>query len=577
MLKQLFFLILLFTSSFSLFSQSERVLSFHSDIKVDTSSAITVTESIKIYATGTIFKRGITRSIPIERIDSLGTKNKLDYKILSVERGGKDSKYHTEKGTGEISIFVGEKDVFLSEGEYDYTITYRMSGQIRFFDEYDEIYWNVNGFEWALPFNQVSSQITLPTGGNIIQNSCYTGRYGSNSTNCSATILSENSIRFSAENISAGENLTIAVGFEKGIVHQPPPPPPPTFFQKFGALILSGLLSFCLLFYYGFTWLKFGIDPVKPTVFPQFDVPEKMTPASVGMIDKQRYYGDLITGSILNLAVKGYIKIEEDVEKHIFGLFKSKRYIIHKLKEDTGMINNEESVLLSKLFSDTSTLILEGKYDAKVGSAVIAFKASLKKQHHSLIYQGFNLKFWVIPILMIVAYIFLFVVLASQYFEGENDGLVFFLFLILNIVFFLVYQYLIRKPTVEKLRLKSLIEGFKMYMSAAEEKQIAHFNPPDLTPEIFEKLLPYALVLGAEDVWGEKFQNLIDRSMIDKNYQPAWYAGNIANFSTFNHSLNSSLSNSISSSATPPSSSGSGSGGGGFSGGGGGGGGGGGW
>ncbi len=136
----------------------------------------------------------------------------------------------------------------------------------------------------SLPFDQVSSQITLPTGGKIIQNACYTGSYGSNSSNCSSTVLSENSIRFSADNLNAGENLTIAVGFEKGIVNQPPPPPPPTFFQKFGVLILSGFISFCLLFYYGYTWLKFGIDPVKPTVFPQFEVPEKMTPASVGMI-----------------------------------------------------------------------------------------------------------------------------------------------------------------------------------------------------------------------------------------------------------------------------------------------------
>jgi uncharacterized membrane protein len=115
-----------------------------------------------------------------------------------------------------------------------------------------------------------------------------------------------------------------------------------------------------------------------------------------------------------------------------------------------------------------------------------------------------------------------------------------------------------------------------MYMIAAEEKQIAHFNPPEMTPKVFENLLPYAFVMGAEDVWGKKFQNLIDKSMIDKNYHPSWYVGNIGNFSSFNHSLSSSLSNSINSSATPPSSS-SGSGGGGFSGGGGGGGGGGGW
>jgi len=577
-LKKLFFIALLITNTFSLFSQSERVLSFHSDIEVDTSSTITVKESIKIYANGSVFKRGITRTIPTVSVDSSGKSVKLDYKILSIERDGSTSKYHTEKESGAITIYVGESDVFLNEGEYEYTITYRMNGQIRFFDTYDEIYWNVNGFDWELPFGQVSSKITLPTGGSIIQNACYTGSYGSNNTNCIAAIIANNSIRFTADNLRAGENLTVAVGFNKGIVNQPPPPPPPTFLQKYGALILSGLISLMLLLYYGFTWLKFGIDPPKPTVYPQFEAPNKMTPASVGMLDKFRYHGDLITGTILNLAVKGYLKIEEDTQKFAFGIFKSKQFIIHKLKEDTGILNDEERVLFSKLFLSTSTVTLDGKYDSKIQSAVSAFKSSLKKQHNSLIYQGFNLKFWIVPILTIIAYVFLFIFLAAQYFQGENDMLIFFLFMAVNIVFFLIYQYLIRKPAVEKLRIKSLIDGFKMYMSAAEEKQIAHFNPPDLTPEIFEKLLPYAVVLGAEDVWGDKFQNLIDKSLIDKSYQPTWYAGgHIGNFSTFNHSLNSSLSNSLSKSATAPSSSGSGSGGGGFSGGGGGGGGGGGW
>lgn len=576
-MKQLFFIILLVTNSFSLFSQSERVLSFHSDILVDTSSTITVKESIKVYANGNIFKRGITRTLPTVSIDSSGKRVKQDFKILSVEKDGSVSKYHTEKGSGDITIYVGDSDVFLSEGEYDYTITYSMSGQIRFFENYDELYWNVNGFNWALPFGQVSSQITLPSGGNIIQNACYTGRYGSNSNNCSSTTLSENIISFSADNLRAGENLTVAVGFSKGIVNQLPPPPPPTFFQKFGTLILSSFISLALLFYYGFTWLRFGIDPPKPTVIPQFEVPNKMTPASLGMLDKLRYHGDLITGTILNLAVKGYLKIEEETQDSVFGLFKSKKFIIHKLMQDSGMLNDEEHVLFSKLFSSTNKLILDGKYDSKIQSAVTTFKDSLRKQHHGLIYQGFNYKFWLIPFFTIIAYVFSFAFLASRYFEGESDVLVFALFLVLNITLFLIYQYLIRKPSLEKLKLKSSIEGFKMYMSAAEEKQIAHFNPPDLTPEIFEKLLPYAVVLGAEDVWGEKFQNLINKSMIDQSYQPTWYAGHVGNFSTFNHTLNASLSNSISRSATPPSSSGSGSGGGGFSGGGGGGGGGGGW
>ena len=565
------------TNSFALFSQSERVLSFHSDIVVDTSSTITVKESIKIYANGTIFKRGITRSIPTVRVDSSGNKVTNHFKILSVEQEGSPSKYHTKKSNSAITIYVGEKDVFLREGEYLYTITYSMRGQIRFFETYDELYWNVNGFDWALPFGQVSSTITLPSGGSIIQKACYTGRYGSTSTNCSATTLSDNSISFTADKLSAGENLTVAIGFSKGSVNQPPPPPPPTFFQKFGALILSGIISLALLFYYGFTWLRFGVDPPKPTVVPQWEVPHQMTPASVGMLDKLRYHGDLITGSIISLAVKGYLKIEEQTQDYVFGLFKSKTFIIHKLKHDSKLLKDEEKVLFSKLFSSKTKIRLNGKYDSNIESAVTEFRASLREQHHGLIYEGFNYKFWFIPLFTIIAYVVSFVVLVSNYFEGDNDGLVFAVFLVLNIIFFLIYQYVIRKPSLEKLKLKSAIDGFKMYMSAAEEQQIAHFNPPELTPEIFEKLLPYAMVLGAEDVWGEKFQNLINTSMMDQSYQPTWYVGRVGNFSAFNHTLNSSLSNSISRSATPPSSSGSGSGGGGFSGGGGGGGGGGGW
>ena len=444
-MQKLFFIILVLTNSFSLFSQSERVLSFHSDIVVDTSSSITVKESIKIYANGSIFKRGITRSIPTIRVDSSGNKVRSDFKILSVEKDGSTSKYHTETGNGDITIYVGERDVFLSEGEYSYTITYRMSGQIRFFETYDELYWNVNGFGWALPFGAVSSTITLPSGGSIIQKACYTGRYGSTSTNCSATPLSENSISFSAENLNAGENLTVAVGFSKGIVNQPPPPPPPTFFQKFGALILSGCISLALLFYYGFTWLRFGVDPPKPTVIPQWEVPNNMTPASVGMLDKLRYHGDLITGTIINLAVKGYLKIEEQTQDYVFGLFKSQTFIIHKVKEDSGLLNAEEQVLFSKLFSGSDTLTLDGKYDSDIGTAVTAFSASLRQQHHGFIYQGFNYKFWIIPLLTIVAYIVSFVLLVTQYFEGDNDGVVFAVFLVLNITFFLIYQYLITK------------------------------------------------------------------------------------------------------------------------------------
>ena len=218
---------------------------------------------------------------------------------------------------------------------------------------------------------------------------------------------------------------------------------------------------------------------------------------------------------------------------------------------------------------------MDGKYNSKVAEAVQKFQSSLSSQWNSLIYQGFNVKFWIIPLLLIIGYIVLIVSMEDYFvFEGKAPLLVGFIGG--NFILFLLYQWLIRKPAKEKLKLRSEIGGFKMYMAAAEEKMLQYSNPPQLTPEKFEKLLPYAMVLDVEEIWGEKFQRMLSMSSTTQQYHPTWYSGGMMKRMAFAHMLNSSLSNTISQSSHKPSS-GSGSGGGGFSGGGGGGGGGGSW
>jgi uncharacterized membrane protein len=138
-----------------------------------------------------------------------------------------------------------------------------------------------------------------------------------------------------------------------------------------------------------------------------------------------------------------------------------------------------------------------------------------------------------------------------------------------------LYQYLIKQPSKEKLRKQSLIDGFKMYMGAAENEQLKFHNPPQMTPQVFEALLPFAMVMGVDQIWGQKFDELLKKTAAE--YQNTWYYGGVMNHYAFANTLNSSLTQSIQSASTKPSSSSSGSGGGGFSGGGGGGGGGGGW
>ena len=140
------------------------------------------------------------------------------------------------------------------------------------------------------------------------------------------------------------------------------------------------------------------------------------------------------------------------------------------------------------------------------------------------------------------------------------------------------------------------IEGFRLYLSIAEKDRMNLLNPPDRTPELFEKFLPYALALGVEQEWSEQFSEVFARMAAEGTapeswrggYHPAWYMGDsLRGFNTgaFASNLGSSLSGAISSASVAPGSrsgfggrGGGGSfGGGGGSGGGGGGGGGGGW
>ncbi len=118
-----------------------------------------------------------------------------------------------------------------------------------------------------------------------------------------------------------------------------------------------------------------------------------------------------------------------------------------------------------------------------------------------------------------------------------------------------------------------------MYMDVAEHQQMQYFNPPEMTPEVFEQLLPYAIALKMDKIWGEKFQRQFLDSLAPTMppYQPVWYVGQAMNPAMFGQSMRTSLFSNVNQARRAPSSSSgggwsSGSGGGGFAGGGGGGG-----
>ena len=605
---------------FQLFGQEEYIRSFHSDLQVDASGLLTVTETIEVYAAGDQIRRGIVRSLPLKGTDYRYKTVKTEYKVIGVKMNGQDSPFDTEKSQGNLNINVGD-DTFLDPGWYTFEITYSAEGQLGYFDDYDELYWNVNGFGWSFRIAKISASVQIPQEAAFLQTSCYTGYSGSTEQNCTTEKLPDGRMMFLAENLAVQQNLTIATGFTKGVVS---PPPPPTFFEQFGLLIWTGLTAFVLLIYYIFTWQKYGVDPPKPTVIPEFDPPSNLSPASMGMIHKGYFWGELISASIVHLAVNGYLRIEEKSKEYIFGLIKNTEFHLVKLKDADESLPKEERILMNYFFTNSPVSVIDGKYSSHFKSMYNAYMGSLTAEHQPFLSQGSNWKFWLGPIVIFIIYaigasrfdftqymaptlafdidqvplaifglvffaIFIskkggsiwmissfigLVFLAGSYYLYSHSAIslnnfILVLFIVFGIISFFIYIYLIRRPSVEKLDLRARIDGFKRYLSAAEERQLQMFNPPQMTPEVFEKLLPFAMAFKVDKIWGNKFQTLIERGSLQQQHRSSWYSGSRTySYGALGNHINKSLTSSINRSSGTNSSGGSGSSGGGSSGGG---------
>lgn len=263
-----------------------------------------------------------------------------------MKKDGVKEHYSTTYESSQKTIYVGNEDTYLDPGKYTYQITYETPDQVGFFPKYDELYWNVNGMAWDFPIDKISATVHLPQGAKILQNACYSGVEGSTAQNCSSKIISDNEIEWQGGSLLSRENLTIAVGFPKGIVM---PPPPPSFLEKYGISIFL-LLVFGGLLLYGYnSWKKYGVDPEKPVVYPQFNVPEDMSPAELGYIHHEGYNTNYLTAALVNLAIKKFVVIKETTKKSILGLSSGKEYEITKLKEPSPKLAKEEIGLMNDL------------------------------------------------------------------------------------------------------------------------------------------------------------------------------------------------------------------------------------
>jgi uncharacterized membrane protein len=502
--------------AFPLSARDLRILKFDSNIEVLADSSVDVTENITFLFTGGPW-HGVYRMIPVEYAGPRGLNYSLflDVKRVTDENGNK-LKYETSRQRQylKLKIYVPDADNSTRTVSIEYTV----SDALRFFDDHDEFYWNITGDEWPMSIAEASAHITLPNGTSDIRTNVFTGAYRSVGHNAAAEITGTGVDVHTTMPLAMHEGLTVAVAFDKGSVREPSP------LSKLARILRSNwplgipVIALPIMFW---RWWTRGRDPRLRPISAQYEPPEKLTPGEVGtLVDNSVDMRD-ITASIVDLAVRGYLTIEEKTTDHLLGLTHSKDYVFHlqKSQADWASLKPHEQDLLGGLFTsgqagDTVTLAdLHNRFYRSI--------AGIKNEiFGSLVTRGYytrrpdSVRATYIGVAIVVG----FLVFAAGNFFVRNFGMAFGPFVlagILTAAVIFAFAWFMPARTQSGAEALEKILGFEDFLNHVEADR---FNRMIKTPEMFEKFLPFAMALGVEKNWSKAFANIYTEP-------PQWYQG----------------------------------------------------
>jgi uncharacterized membrane protein YgcG len=566
---------------------AEQILDYTVHVQIEAVGTLLVTEQIA-YDFATQERHGIFRDVPVrfrydDRHDRVYPLEVLGVWTSAHTPGG----YTLEDVDNKLRIRIGDPDQTIT-GQHDYRIVYRVKGALNGFADHDELYWNAIGADWEVPIQQASVTVRAPAA--IGQVACYAGPVGS-TRSCRPSSQADGPTAAFTTSLGPKEALTVVVGFATGVV----PTPRPVLKERWsmtrafsvtpGTLGMAGGVLVVVLLVLGWLLGILGRDrrPGESSAslggaVTEYVPPEGIRPAQAGLLRDEVVNPVAIPATVVDLAVRGYLRIEEDPTNDDWGEKPDWRLV--KLKAADNDLLEYERVLLEGLFGsrgdsvqlsnleqqfyDRSELVCSSLYEDAVQRGW--FIEQPDKVHQRWVVRGRAVT---------VAGAVLTALAAWQ----THYGLVALPILLAGLALMLGARRMPRHTPmgVELLR---RVNGFRAYLQAAGVDGAGPAPPL----EQFSPYLPYAMVFGLTEQWTRTL------ALVGAPPQTPWYRGRQPyapdRFGSHLHRFSRSTAAVLA--ASPPAVSGlsgfewggsgsSGGGGGGFSGGGGGGGGGGSW
>ncbi|HEY7472810.1 MAG TPA: DUF2207 domain-containing protein [Gemmatimonadota bacterium] len=571
------------------------ITSFHADYVVHPDGSLGVIERIEVDFDG-LARHGIYRTIPVvykrvvsDDVPVPAGRVRFSLDVRGVSDGAGNPVPYEASGTGEKEIKIGDPERTVS-GRQAYVIDYALSGGLGFFEEFDELYWQVTGTNWPVTIERASATVLLPpervaafADSAPWQAHCYSG--GAESTSdaaCTAEVASPGTYRFeTTAPLAPGEGLTLAAGFPKGLI-----PPPPASERARQAILRWGPLAipFAVFGALVLWWRRHGKEPALGSVVPQWRPSEDLRPGTAGALRDQRADMDDVIATILDLAVRGFVRIVEVPPEVPLGL--DPDTLAGKIlggvagrRQDWELVRLEPGDDAS--LREFERLTLDGFFEGAETRRLSELKNEFYKRlpgikdalYHELVSRKLfprspskTRTMWTVfgVILILAGGALGFLALTLGYWAVLPA-------MIASGALVLVFGRHMPAMTATGARVRREVEGLAEYIRRAEKAEIEFRDAPQRTPELFSALLPYAVALDVSELWVRQFDGLLTQP-------PTWYAGSMTSFSSggFQQSLANFRSSAATTLQSAPGGS-SGSGGGGSVGGGGGGGGGGSW
>jgi uncharacterized membrane protein len=485
--------------------------------------------------------------------------------IVSVTDGaGQKLKYDSKTSGGyrDLKIYI--------PGAVDTTraveISYLVRNGIRFFEDHDEFYWNVTGNDWPVPIDHAEAHVYLPkAAAGRLRAQAFTGAYGSALRDATSEINGAD-VAFETTNpLPMRGGMTIDIFVPKGILKEPGSLTRLFWFLGSNPIVFLPLFTLAVM---TILWWYKGRDPDPGrSVAPMYEPPPGISPAEAGTLIDDSIHPRDITSTIVDLAVRGYVKIEETIDTTLL-IFHSKDYIFHSLKPVTEWqgLAPHERVMMENIFAggqQTQLSSLKNRFYTAIPIIQQDIKAALKNKGIYLLDPDSANGYSVVAALLIVAP---FLILQFTGYKQVFNSVV--LLIASGIVSAMIWWLFAREmsaKTVQGARTRIAVLGFQEFMNRVDADRLKR-----MPPDTFEKYLPYAMALGVEHHWAQAFAGIVQNP-------PSWYVSpngmtgfNPIFFSSSMHNMASDM-HQVFVSAPRSSSSGSGfggGGGGGFSGGG---------